>query len=185
MIKKTKTGYSTDAEVLERLAPKHEIAAQILAQRELAKLINTYTDVLRDAIAPETVLSAFRPRPPVGGCRCAASPTRNADPARNRSATTPSYCQWLTACSVIGWHFQSSPDISEPAGTRTQDLRIKSPLLYRLSYASKLFIFKWLRRFPHFVDFPLHLLYTLQWSGRRHRPGRDHSNTFWSRCHDR
>lgn len=54
VIKKTKTGYSTDAEVLERLAPKHEIAAQILAQRELAKLINTYTDVLAAAIAPET-----------------------------------------------------------------------------------------------------------------------------------
>lgn len=54
VVKKIKTGYSTDAEVLERLATKHEIAAQILAQRELAKLINTYTDVLRDAIAPET-----------------------------------------------------------------------------------------------------------------------------------
>ena len=54
VIKKNKTGYSTDAEVLERLAVKHEIAAQILAQRELAKLINTYTDVLREAIAPET-----------------------------------------------------------------------------------------------------------------------------------
>lgn len=54
VIKKNKTGYSTDAEVLERLAVKHEIAREVLAQRELAKLINTYTDVLRDAIAPET-----------------------------------------------------------------------------------------------------------------------------------
>jgi DNA polymerase-1 len=41
--KRTKTGYSTDAEVLERLAPKHPIAEKILRQRELAKLINTYT----------------------------------------------------------------------------------------------------------------------------------------------
>ncbi len=54
VVKKTKTGYSTDAEVLERLAPKHEIAAQILAQRELSKLINTYTDVLANAIAEKT-----------------------------------------------------------------------------------------------------------------------------------
>lgn len=54
VIKKNKTGYSTDAEVLERLAPKHEIAAQVLAQRELAKLINTYTDVLAEAISKET-----------------------------------------------------------------------------------------------------------------------------------
>jgi len=54
VIKKTKTGYSTDAEVLQRLAPKHEIAQAVLDQRELAKLINTYTTVLRDAVAPET-----------------------------------------------------------------------------------------------------------------------------------
>jgi DNA polymerase-1 len=54
VIKKNKTGYSTDAEVLERLAPKHEIAQQVLAQRELAKLINTYTDVLAESVAKET-----------------------------------------------------------------------------------------------------------------------------------
>jgi DNA polymerase-1 len=52
--KRTKTGYSTDAEVLERLAPKHPIAEKILRQRELAKLINTYTEVLRAAIHPRT-----------------------------------------------------------------------------------------------------------------------------------
>lgn len=52
--KRTKTGYSTDAEVLERLAPKHPIAEKILRQRELAKLINTYTEVLRAAIDPRT-----------------------------------------------------------------------------------------------------------------------------------
>lgn len=54
VIKKTKTGYSTDADVLERLAPKHEIVRLILEQRELAKLIHSYTDVLRSAIDPET-----------------------------------------------------------------------------------------------------------------------------------
>ncbi|MCA9535777.1 MAG: DNA polymerase I [Myxococcales bacterium] len=52
--KRTKTGYSTDASVLERLAPKHAIAEKILRQRELAKLINTYTEVLRAAIDPHT-----------------------------------------------------------------------------------------------------------------------------------
>jgi DNA polymerase-1 len=54
VIKKNKTGYSTDAEVLEKLAPKHEIAREVLAQRELAKLINTYTDVLAGSVAKET-----------------------------------------------------------------------------------------------------------------------------------
>ncbi|HEX2574414.1 MAG TPA: DNA polymerase I [Polyangia bacterium] len=54
VIKRTKTGYSTDAEVLERLAPKHEIAKLLLDHRALAKLINTYTDVLTQAIHPAT-----------------------------------------------------------------------------------------------------------------------------------
>jgi DNA polymerase-1 len=54
VIKKTKTGWSTDAEVLEALAPKHEIARLLLEQRMLAKLINTYTDVLRNAVDPVT-----------------------------------------------------------------------------------------------------------------------------------
>lgn len=54
VIKRTKTGYSTDAEVLERLAKEHEIARAILRQRALAKLINTYTQVLSDAVNPAT-----------------------------------------------------------------------------------------------------------------------------------
>ncbi len=53
VIKKTKTGHSTAADVLERLAAKHEIARLILRQRALAKLINTYTTVLKNAVAPE------------------------------------------------------------------------------------------------------------------------------------
>lgn len=52
--KRTKSGYSTDAEVLERLRPKHEIAALLLEHRKLAKLINTYTDVLQNAVNPTT-----------------------------------------------------------------------------------------------------------------------------------
>ena len=53
VIKKTKTGYSTAADVLQRLAPEHEIAKLILRQRALAKLINTYTAVLSEAVSPE------------------------------------------------------------------------------------------------------------------------------------
>lgn len=54
VIKKNKSGYSTDAEVLERLAPRHEIARLLLEHRKLAKLINTYTDVLQAAVNPRT-----------------------------------------------------------------------------------------------------------------------------------
>ncbi len=54
IIKRTKTGYSTKAEVLERLKPKHPIAALLLSYRKLAKLINTYTDVLQREVSPQT-----------------------------------------------------------------------------------------------------------------------------------
>ncbi len=54
VIKKTKTGYSTDADVLEALAPKHEIAQLLIDHRKLAKLINTYTEVLARSVYPKT-----------------------------------------------------------------------------------------------------------------------------------
>lgn len=50
--KRTKTGYSTDAEVLEKLVPHHEIAAVLLDHRAYAKLINTYVEVLIAAQSP-------------------------------------------------------------------------------------------------------------------------------------
>ena len=48
--KKTKTGYSTAAEVLEELAPEHPIAGDILEYRTLTKLKSTYADGLADFI---------------------------------------------------------------------------------------------------------------------------------------
>ncbi len=54
VIKRTKSGYSTDAEVLERLKSKHEIAVEILEYRRIDKLINTYTDVLQREVSPRT-----------------------------------------------------------------------------------------------------------------------------------
>ncbi len=53
-LKKTKTGYSTDADVLEALAPHHPVVAKILQHRELAKLLSTYVDVLPRLVHPET-----------------------------------------------------------------------------------------------------------------------------------
>lgn len=44
--KKTKTGYSTAADVLEKLAPQHEIVGQVLEYRGLCKLKSTYADGL-------------------------------------------------------------------------------------------------------------------------------------------
>jgi DNA polymerase-1 len=84
VVKKTKTGYSTDAEVLERLAPKHEIAREVLAQRELAKLINTYTDVLENAIAPETgrIHASFQQTTGVSGRLISTDPDLQRTPVR-------------------------------------------------------------------------------------------------------
>jgi DNA polymerase I len=53
-LKRTKTGFSTDAEVLEQLAPQHEVVARILEHRECSKLLNTYVDVLPGLIDPRT-----------------------------------------------------------------------------------------------------------------------------------
>ncbi|PYM70843.1 MAG: DNA polymerase I, partial [Candidatus Rokuibacteriota bacterium] len=53
-VKKTKTGYSTDADVLEQLALGHELPAKIIEHRTLAKLKSTYADALPELIHPST-----------------------------------------------------------------------------------------------------------------------------------
>ena len=53
--KKTKTGYSTGADVLEDLAAKgHDIARKVIQWREVAKLKSTYADALPALINPQT-----------------------------------------------------------------------------------------------------------------------------------
>ncbi len=51
-VKKTKTGYSTDVEVLERLKGLHEIPSLVLEYRTVAKIRSTYVDVLPGKIDP-------------------------------------------------------------------------------------------------------------------------------------
>jgi DNA polymerase-1 len=52
--KKTKTGYSTDESVLERLALEHELPERILAYRRLAKLLSTYVVALPPLVNQRT-----------------------------------------------------------------------------------------------------------------------------------
>ncbi|MDD5128288.1 MAG: DNA polymerase I [Candidatus Omnitrophica bacterium] len=54
IIKKTKTGPSTDEEVLRRLGEKHALPALLLEYRQLTKLKNTYVDALPKLVNPET-----------------------------------------------------------------------------------------------------------------------------------
>jgi DNA polymerase I len=53
-IRKTKTGYSTDVEVLERLVPQHPLPEKILEYRMLEKLRGTYIETLPKLVHPET-----------------------------------------------------------------------------------------------------------------------------------
>jgi DNA polymerase-1 len=53
-VKRTKTGYSTDSDVLEHLALGHPLPAKIVEFRQLAKLKSTYVDTLPTLIHPRT-----------------------------------------------------------------------------------------------------------------------------------
>ena len=54
VIKKTKTGYSTDVGVLQSLALEHPLPKEILRYRELSKLKSTYVDALPEMVNPRT-----------------------------------------------------------------------------------------------------------------------------------
>ncbi|HCE01274.1 MAG TPA: DNA polymerase I [Armatimonadetes bacterium] len=51
--KRTKTGWATGVEVLQDLAPHHEIVADVLAWRELTKLRSTYAESLPKMVTPD------------------------------------------------------------------------------------------------------------------------------------
>jgi len=53
-LRRTKTGYSTDADVLTELGLRHELPAKILEHRSMAKLKGTYADTLPGLINPRT-----------------------------------------------------------------------------------------------------------------------------------
>jgi DNA polymerase-1 len=54
VVRRTKTGPSTDADVLEALAPQHEVPAKIVEYRGLTKLKNTYVDALPLLVHPRS-----------------------------------------------------------------------------------------------------------------------------------
>jgi DNA polymerase-1 len=53
-IKKTKSGYSTDVDVLTKLAETHELPRKLLEYRTIAKLKSTYADALAAMVNPKT-----------------------------------------------------------------------------------------------------------------------------------
>ena len=102
VIKKTKTGYSTDAEVLEKLAPLHQLPAKILEYRQLAKLKSTYVDGLQSLVSPRTgkVYTTFNQTITATGRLSSTEPNLQNIPIRDelgrkiRSAFIPSEPGW-------------------------------------------------------------------------------------------
>lgn len=83
-VKKTKTGYSTNAEVLEKLVGKHEIIEKILNYRQLAKLKSTYGDGLLAVIDEKTgrIYSKFNQTVTVTGRISSTEPNLQNIPVR-------------------------------------------------------------------------------------------------------
>lgn len=105
-VKKTKTGYSTDEEVLQELAIAHPIAASLLAYRKLAKLRNTYVDVLPTLVHPLTgrVHTSFNQTVTATGRLSSSRPNLQNIPIREalgrevrRGFVAPAGCRLLSA----------------------------------------------------------------------------------------
>jgi DNA polymerase-1 len=107
VLKKTKTGASTDAEVLEELALKHPLPAKIVEYRQFTKLKSTYADALMQLIHPHTgrVHTSFKQDVAATGRLSSQDPNLQNIPIRTeegraiRSAFIPGEAGWklLTA----------------------------------------------------------------------------------------
>ena len=84
-VRKTQGGYSTDAEVLSKLAPEHPIAAKLLEYRELFKLKTTYVEALRRLARPDTarVHTSFNQAVAATGRLSSSDPNLQNIPIRN------------------------------------------------------------------------------------------------------
>ncbi len=84
VVKKTKTGYSTDADVLEQLAPMHEVVSKILDYRQLVKLKSTYVEGLLNVLNPKTgrIHSSFNQTVTVTGRISSTEPNLQNIPVR-------------------------------------------------------------------------------------------------------
>ncbi|MCK9478046.1 MAG: DNA polymerase I [Firmicutes bacterium] len=86
-IKKTKTGYSTDAGVLEKLKGQHEIIDLLMQFRHIAKLKSTYADGLTAVINPKTgrIHSSFNQTVTVTGRISSTEPNLQNIPVRTEA----------------------------------------------------------------------------------------------------
>ncbi len=104
--RKTKTGYSTDIKVLEKLAAYHELPGLVISYRNLAKLKSSFVDNLAALINPETgrIHSSFNQTVTATGRLSSSNPNlqnipvRSAEGQRIREAFVPATgCLFLAA----------------------------------------------------------------------------------------
>jgi DNA polymerase-1 len=107
VVKKTKTGASTDQDVLEQLALQHPLPSLLLTHRVLTKLKGTYLDALPEMINPETgkIHTSFNQVVAATG-RLSSSepnlqniPVRTEEGRRVRQAFVPSQPDWRLLCA--------------------------------------------------------------------------------------
>lgn len=102
-IKTTKTGYSTDVEVLEELAKEHPIAEKLLEYRQIQKLKSTYVDALPKLVNPKTgkIHTSFNQTGTATGRLSSSDPNLQNIPIRTeigreiRKAFIPSEADWF------------------------------------------------------------------------------------------
>ncbi|TWT31996.1 DNA polymerase I [Blastopirellula retiformator] len=128
VIKKTKTGASTDAEVLEQLAKQHDMPAKIVQFRQYAKLKGTYVDALPTLVCPKTnrVHTSFNQVVAATGRLSSNEPNLQNIPIRTqesreiRSAFVPGESGWKLLCADYSQielrvlaHFSGDPALME------------------------------------------------------------------------
>ena len=107
VLKKTKTGASTDQEVLEQLAAIHDLPKKIIENRRLAKLKGTYLDALPKLINPETgrIHASFNQVVAATGRLSSSNPNlqnipiRTPEGERIRRAFVPGEPGWKLVCA--------------------------------------------------------------------------------------
>lgn len=107
VFKKTKTGYSTNQEVLEKLAPLHDLPAKIIEHRQYAKLKSTYLDALPTMVNRETgrIHSSFNQVVAATGRLSSNEPNLQNIPIRTdegrrvRRAFIPQSPDWKLVCA--------------------------------------------------------------------------------------
>ena len=106
VVKKTaKSGPSTDAAVLEELAPLHPLPAKILEYRQYAKLKSTYVDALPEMVCPETdrVHASFNQVVAATGRLSSSDPNLQNIPVRTREGREIRSASWPATKAVCCW----------------------------------------------------------------------------------